>query len=96
VTGPAGSGKSALVARAVGVVREALPEAAVVVRFAGLTPDSSASAPLARALGLEVRRAFGLGAAAPEEASPPMNSSRAWRSRGPTNSSSCSSTTSTN
>ena len=59
VLGQAGSGKSALMAKAVDAARAAHPDANVFVRFIGATPASSEGRSLLGSLCREVSRAYG-------------------------------------
>jgi WD40 repeat protein len=59
IIGAPGSGKSALIARAVQEARQAHPEAKIVVRFVGATPPSSDGRTLLEDLCQRIGRAYG-------------------------------------
>ena len=61
VFGASGSGKSALLAKAVGRIREGAPDAVVVARFIGATPASTDGRALLAGLCREISRRYGAG-----------------------------------
>jgi hypothetical protein len=67
LVGPAGTGKSAAVARAAVAAREHLPGAVVVERFVGTTPGASSARALLGSACAELNRAFGRADPVPAE-----------------------------
>ena len=70
VMGPAGSGKSALMAEAVRKARQSHPRAEVLARFIGATPGSAGTIELLRNLVGEIRRRYPLAPTEPTHPSP--------------------------
>ena len=58
ISGPAGTGKSAVIARAAGQARERFPRAIIVERFIGATPPSVDGRSLLQSLSEELGRQF--------------------------------------
>jgi len=56
--GPAGSGKSSIMARSSAIVAAATPHAVVIRRFIGASPESSSESALLRGLCLQIARAY--------------------------------------
>jgi tetratricopeptide (TPR) repeat protein len=68
LSGPSGSGKSAVLAEFVRTIRRDLPEVWALPHFVGASPASSSLRELLGRLCAELKRAFGFGAAIPEDA----------------------------
>lgn len=66
LTGPPGSGKSALMAQIAEHARKRLPAGSVIVRFIGATPDSANVRSLLEGLRQEIARALGEAPASPD------------------------------